>query len=101
MKLEETAAAMLSDNYKERFRAEYWQLAIRIESLSAFLVKWEKGELGFSPDCPKDMLEYQLQSMFKYLDVLKERAKIECIFLESYVDKYSDTKYKEILVLVS
>lgn len=98
MKLEETASMMLSDNYKERFRAEYWQLVTRIESLSAFLVKWEKGELGFSPDCPKDMLEYQLQSMFKYLDVLKERAKIECIFLENYVDKYLNTEHQEILV---
>lgn len=98
MKLEETVSMMLSEKYKDRFCAEYWQLESRVESLSIMLQKWEDGELNFSPSCSKDLLEEQLCCMSKYLDILKERAKIEHINLESYVDKYSDTGHQEILV---
>lgn len=35
MKLIETVEMMNSTDYKERFRAEYFQLKIRIESLDA------------------------------------------------------------------
>lgn len=98
MKLEETVSMMLSEKYKDRFCAEYWQLEARVESLSIMLQKWENGELEFSPNCSKDLLENQLCCMSKYLDILKERAKIEHINLEKHIDKYANTEHQEILV---
>ena len=98
MKLEETISMMLSEKYKDRFCAEYWQLEARIESLSSMLQKWEDGELNFSPSCSKELLENQLCYMSKYLDILKERAKIEHINLEKHIDKYADTEHQKILI---
>ena len=43
MTLEETKDLMCSPNYKERFKAEYYQLKIRYEKLKAMCEKWEKG----------------------------------------------------------
>lgn len=39
MELADTAEMMMSEDYKERFRAEYGQVAIRHQKLKAMLVK--------------------------------------------------------------
>lgn len=44
MELADTAEMMMSEDYKERFRAEYGQVAIRHQKLKAMLEKWDKGE---------------------------------------------------------
>lgn len=41
MKLIDTVEMMNSENYKERFRAEYFQLVIRINGLSNMLERNE------------------------------------------------------------
>jgi len=43
MELADTAEMMMSEDYKERFRAEYGQVAIRHQKLKAMLEKWDKG----------------------------------------------------------
>lgn len=43
MELKDTAALMCSDDYKDRFKAEYLQLKIRRDKLAAMLVN---GTLG-------------------------------------------------------
>lgn len=43
MKLIDTVEMMNSENYKERFRAEYFQLDIRINGLSNMLEKYKEG----------------------------------------------------------
>lgn len=45
MELADTAEMMMSEDYKERFRAEYGQVAIRHQKLKAMLEKWDKGSL--------------------------------------------------------
>ncbi len=80
--LVETKELMCSDDYKERFKAEYWQLNIRYKKLCAMIDKWNKGELSFTPTCPKQIYGIQILGMKTYLDVLKERAKLENIDLE-------------------
>ena len=40
MNLNETVEMMNSSDYKERFRAEYFQLKIRMNGLSAMLKKY-------------------------------------------------------------
>ena len=81
MKLIDTVEMMNSENYKERFRAEYFQLDIRINGLSNMLEKYKEGTLAFTPCCSYDVLYVQLVHMENYKRSLEERAKIENIIL--------------------
>lgn len=81
MTLEETKDLMCSPDYKERFKAEYYQLKIRYEKLNAMCEKWDKGELDFKPTCPRYIYRRQLDKMAGYLSVLEERAKLEGVEL--------------------
>lgn len=81
MKLNETAEMMSSADYKERFRAEYLQLKIRIEGLGTMLKKYKEGTLNFVPSCSYDLLNGQFKVMDMYASYLEERARIENIEL--------------------
>jgi hypothetical protein len=82
MTLEETKDLMCSADYKERFKAEYYQLKIRYEKLKDMCKKWDKGELDFTPTCPRNTYDYQLAYMSGYLKILKKRAEFEGVELE-------------------
>ena len=45
MELKETAKQMVSNDYKERFKAEYYQTKIRYEKLKAFTTRIEAAHL--------------------------------------------------------
>lgn len=77
----ETAGLMLSGDYKERMKAEYWQVKHRYDSLHRMIVKYEAGTLDFTPNCPLDLLKEQKAAMGKYLYVLEVRAQIENVNL--------------------
>lgn len=81
MKYVDTKEAMTSKDYKERFKAEYWQLKHRIFGLGNMLSDWDYGQLDFEPTCPKSLLESQLETMQKYQAILIERAELENIDL--------------------
>lgn len=81
MELKDTVTMMESDDFKDRFRAEFHQVRIRREKLIDMLDKWNRGELGFEPKCSFEMLCAQRDIMQAYLSVLRERAKIEGIQL--------------------
>ncbi|MBR2408922.1 MAG: hypothetical protein IKB07_08200 [Lachnospiraceae bacterium] len=92
MELKDTVEMMNSQDYKERFKAEYYQTKIRYERLKAFNNKIEAAERTNyydSPkrvampthDCPTDLLRQQQSSMGEYLHVLEVRAVIEDIDL--------------------
>ena len=72
---------MNSADYKERFKAEYLQLKIRMEGLSAMLKKYKNGTLDFTPSCSYDLLNAQFKTMDLYASYLEERAEIEDIDL--------------------
>lgn len=80
--LKDTIEMMTSDDYKERFKAEYWQTKIRYDKLHAMLVKYEAGTLDFEPTCPVYALRQQKRYMGEYLYRLEVRADIEGIKLE-------------------
>lgn len=82
MKLNETAEMMNSADYKERFKAEYLQLTIRMNGLSAMLKKYREGTLAFTPSCSYDLLNGQFKAMDMYASYLEERAQIENIDLD-------------------
>ena len=81
MELKETANLMVSSDYKERFKAEYYQLKIRLEKLRYMLQKWDNHELEFTPSCPRSIYDVQIKSMIDYLAILEARAIIESIEL--------------------
>ena len=56
--LEDTMKLMVSENYKERFIAEYIQLKIRAERLKFFIVDAKLGKVEHT--CPINILETQL-----------------------------------------
>lgn len=92
MKLSDTVQMMNSDDYKERFRAEYFQLINRIDSLGATLIQYRKGTLGHKLNCNIKVLDGQFHSMKTYATHLKEIAKLEDISLE---EPKQVTKIKE------
>jgi hypothetical protein len=81
MLLKETADMMWSDDYTERFRAEYWQTKIRYDRLDEMTVKYEAGTLNFTPKCSLELLKEQKKHMGNYIRCLKIRAEIEGIEL--------------------
>lgn len=81
MSLNETVEMMNSKDYKERFKAEYLQLKIRMNGLSAMLKKYKEGTLPFVPSCSYDLLNAQFKAMDLYASFLEERAAIENIEL--------------------
>ena len=81
MELKDTIEMMQSEDYKERFKAEYWQLKIRWEKLNDMLGKYKRGDLDFKPVCSYEDLYEQLIYMEHYLVSLEMRASIEGIEL--------------------
>ena len=77
--LNDTVNMMNSVDYRERFRAEYYQLVIRYKKLKAMLEKWDKGELDFTPNCNRGILNMQECVMADYIAILESRAQIEDI----------------------
>ena len=81
MELKDTVEMMNSEDFKERFKAEYYQLLIRLDGLTSMLIKWENNMLDFEPNCSKETLENQFIFMQGYIDILRLRAQIEEIDL--------------------
>lgn len=81
MELKDTVFLMESKDYKERFRAEYYQAKIRYDKLYKMVVKFEAGHLEFRPSCDIDFYKQQLEAMREYLYALEVRAELEGIEL--------------------
>ena len=93
MELKDTIELMNSDDYKERFKAEYHQTKIRYEKLKTFNTKieaaektaWENVVNGSvvmpKHNCPPSLLVAQQRAMGEYLHILEVRAVIEGINL--------------------
>jgi hypothetical protein len=81
IELKDTVEMMNSDDYKERFKAEYLQTKIRYDKLHKMLVKYEAGTLDFEPTCPLNILIEQASHMGWYLKSLEVRAELEGIDL--------------------
>ena len=79
--LKDTVKLMNSNNHAERFKAEYYQLKYRYESINTMLLNWEQGLLNFEPTSPRSLYVLQLKSMGQYMTALEARAAIENIKL--------------------
>ncbi len=92
IELKDTVEMMTSENYKDRFIAEYLQTAIRFDKLIRMCRKWDDGKLGFSPSCPRTTYQMQIRAMADYLNVLEARAVMEGIELPRVI--LCDIKYR-------
>lgn len=81
MELKDTVDLMNSADYKDRFKAEYWQAQVRYEKLHAMIIKYEAGTLNFTPTCDIELLKKQKSFMGQYLYCLEVRAEVEGIGL--------------------
>ena len=79
--LRDTIELMNSDDYKERFKAEYYQVAIRCQKLKSMLDKWDNNQLEFTPTCPRSTYTMQITAMTDYISVLEARAIMENVIL--------------------
>lgn len=82
MELRDTVEMMNNADYKERFKAEYYQTAIRYGKLKAMVGKHNNGTLEFKPTCPMSIYDIQLRAMRDYLTILEARAAIEGVELD-------------------
>ena len=69
------------EDWKERFKKEYYELRERFQKLDMMIDKYEKGQLEFKLKCPIDLLKDQRSTMWNYLKILEQRAEIEEIKL--------------------
>ena len=83
MNLIDTIELMTSEDYNDRFKAEYYQTKIRYDKLHKMCVKLEAGTLDFTPDCSLELLKKQQSAMGNYLYSLEIRAQIEGIDIDS------------------
>ena len=80
MELKDTVDLMLSDDYRDRFKAEYYQIKIRCDKLSVMLERW--NGLNFTPNTDYKTFWEQYASMNAYKEKLLKRAYLENITLE-------------------
>ena len=81
MELKDTIEMMSSEDYKERFKAEYYQAKIRYDKLHKMVVRYEANKLDFKPSCSIELLKSQKSAMGQYLYALEVRALIEGVEL--------------------
>ena len=75
--LSDTAQMMNSADWKERLKAEYWQLKIRYDKLL------DTGIWNNSTQCPLTLMQRQAMYMQSYLEVLEKRAEVEGVDLQN------------------
>lgn len=80
-KLCDTVGFMKSNDYKDRFKAEYYQTKARYNKLHAMIIKYEAGKLDFEPTCSIELLKEQKAAMGEYLHCMEVSAAYEEIEL--------------------
>lgn len=81
MELKDTIEMMKSEDYKECFKAEYYQVKFRYGKLKYMLERWDNGILDFTPTCPRSTYDLQITAMKDYIAILEARAVMEGIAL--------------------
>ncbi|MBR2551237.1 MAG: hypothetical protein IKE92_14765 [Clostridiales bacterium] len=79
LKLKDTVTMMVSDDYKDRLRAEFWQTFIRYRALSVSLNKWD--HVPYLRTQSRSLLEHQADLMAGLLYIYMKRSIRESIDL--------------------
>jgi len=81
--LSKTIRMMTSDDWKQRFIAEYAQLVTRIDKLLDYIYDADTIALN----CPVELLNMQLEAMNEYEKILEIRATLYGIDLSKELEK--------------
>ena len=68
--------------YQVRMMKEYTELVDRYMKLNTMLKKYDSGALEFDLNCPVELLKEQSDVMWRYIEILYERADYENVELE-------------------
>ena len=67
--------------YQVRYINEYKELCERYMKLNRMLDKYDRGTLEFELNCPVELLRAQSEVMWKYIEILWNRADYEGVDL--------------------
>lgn len=81
MELKDTIELMSSDDWKDRFAAEYLQVKTRYEKLRRMIIKRELGKCDFVTPIPLQSWKAQAFHMFMYMYELEKQAVLHGIDL--------------------
>lgn len=81
MELKDTIELMTSADWKDRFKAEYYQTKIRYEKLHKMIIKRQAGKLDFETPITMESWKKQAQHMGLYLYELEIQAELHGIEL--------------------
>lgn len=79
MELKDTALLMSSEDYKDRFCAEYAQLTIRMQKLQFMLHELSEDKPHTIPNSTSELMVGQLRAMMNYQQYLLAQAECEGI----------------------
>lgn len=91
MELKDTIELMISEDYQDRFKAEYHQLRIRFNKLEDYIVKIANKKEK-EPKTPLSMLMQQAEIMNDYIVILERRAEIEGIDIGAGANEEGDVE---------
>lgn len=84
MELKDTVNLMLSDDWKDRLKAEHLQLTIRLRRLTDFITAANHGDKKYKSDRDKFHMAKQKEGMVIYIIALEHRMKDAGIEFEAY-----------------
>ena len=82
MELKDTVDLMVSEDYKDRLKAEYLQVKIRKEKLGEKLREMQMGSISLDEVGELNLLRRQYAAMNHYENLLLQRVKAERIQIE-------------------
>ena len=66
-------------NYEKNYKEDYHYIACCYKDLKNIVENWDTMEA--KPNCPKDLLETQLDAMYNLIKIMETRADTEGIIL--------------------
>ena len=66
-------------NYEKNYKEDYHYIACCYKDLKNIVDNWDTMEA--KPNCPKDLLETQLDAMYNLIKIMETRADTEGIIL--------------------
>lgn len=84
MELKDTVKLMLSDDWRDRLKAEHLQLTIRLHNLAVFINAANRGEKKYKSERDKFAMKKQYRAMVEYIIALEHRMKYAGIEFKPY-----------------
>ena len=84
MELKDTVQLMLSDDWRDRLKAEHLQLTIRLHNLAAFINAANRDEKKYKSERDKFAMKKQYRAMVEYTIALEHRMEYAGIEFKAY-----------------